>query len=236
MKKFLFLALCGLTLVAAASLGANPLKEDPEHQGPGFTGELDFRQLGNAPEGAVGTIVYDTGTFTGVGNIPAIADNFSFGNVFGPCPLPFTVTDLSMFMAIVDSLTTGSGNVFATVFGPLNTAGTNASPITSPLVALNANAFNNVSVSVQFTGTGSSSFLAGVWNPTAGTTAGPTPCANDCVGFDSAGTVAGNGFNGFALEDLNGGNFNAITNANAIYRVSGPNVPVELMSFTIDED
>jgi len=84
-----------------------------------------------------GTLVQDCKVPpAGVGNVPAVADNFSFGNVFGPCPLPFTVTDLSLFMVIVNSSTAGSGNAFVTVFGPLNTAGTNASPITSPLVAL----------------------------------------------------------------------------------------------------
>ena len=230
MKRALTLALLGLLVVVTAA-SANPLKDDPSHQGPGFQGTLDFRQVGAGPEG--GGIQYDTGVFTGVGNIPAIADNFSFGNQFGPCVLPFTVTDLSIFMALVDSGTTASGNAFATVFGPLNTAGTGAAPITSPLVALNPNAFNNVAVTLPFTGTGSSTFLAGVWNPTAGSTAGPTPCGNDCVGFDS--NDGGQGFHGMAIEDLNGGNFTPITTANAIYRVNGPNVPVELMGFTIED-
>ena len=235
MKKLLIFSLCGVALLAASSLVANPLKEADENVGTPFQGDLDFRQVGTVPEGP-GTIVYDTGNFTGVGDIPAIADNFAFGNVFGPCPLPFTVTDLSVFIALIDGGTSGTGNAFVTVFGPLNTAGTNAAPITSPSVPLMANMFNNVAVNVPFTGTGSSSFLAGVWNAGGGSTAGPTPCGTDCVGFDSSGTVGGNGFNGFAMEDLNGGNFTPITNANAIYRVSGNNVPVELMSFTIDED
>ena len=150
--------------------------------------------MGNAPDGP-GTIQYDTGTFTGVGDIPAVGDNFAFGNVFGPLNLPFTVTNLSIFMAVANSSTTGTGAAFVTVFGALNTAGTNAGPITSPNIAgLNANAFNTVGVNVPFTGTGTSTFLAGVWNPTAGSTAGPTPCANDCVGFDS--NAGGQGFNG----------------------------------------
>jgi hypothetical protein len=179
------------------------------------------------------TIQYDTGTFTGVGNIPAIADNFSFGNVFGPVALPFTVTDLSIFMALVDSSTMGSANAFVTVFSGLNTAGTNAAPRTSMSEPLNANAFNNVAVSEVFTGTGSGTFLAGVWNPTAGNTAGPTPCAVDCVGFDT--NNGPNGFHGFAIEDFSGGNFTPIPDANALYRVSGPGLPVELMTFSLED-
>lgn len=232
MKKAWILGLIVLVAVATA-VSANPLKEDPAHQGPGFSGTLDFRQVSPDPEGGPGTIQYDTGVFTGVGNIPAIGDNFAFGNQFGPLALPFTVTDLSIFIAIVNSSTTGSGNAFVTVFSALNTAGTGAAPRTSPSVPLNANAFNNVAVNEAFTGTGSSTFLAGVWNPTAGSTAGPTPCANDCVGFDN--NDGGQGFHGMAIEDLNGGNFTPITTANAIYRVSGTNVPVELMSFSIED-
>lgn len=235
MKNLLIFSLCSVALFAAASLWANPLKDADENVGNPYQGEFDFRQVGTIPEGP-GTIVYDTGNFTGVGNIPLVPDNFSFGNNFGPCPLPFTVTDLSIFMALVDGGTTAGGNAFVTVFGPLNTAGTNATVRTSPSVPLNPNAFNNVAVNLAYTGTGSSTFLAGVWNAGAGSTAAPTPCGTDCVGFDSSGTVGGNGFHGMAIEDLGGGNYSPITNANAIYRVSGNNVPVELMSFTIDEN
>ncbi len=234
MKQVLAIAACGV-LILASSVGANPIKEKEAAQpaGPGFQGELNFRNVGNAPDGP-GTIQYDTGTFTNVGDIPAITDNFSFGNVFGPLNLPFTVTNLSWFMAIVDSGTTGTGNAFVTVFSALNTAGTSAGARTSPNVAgQNANAFNTVGVNEAFTGTGTSTFLAGVWNPTAGNSGAPTPCAVDCVGFDT--NNGGQGFNGMAIEDLGGGNFQAITNANAILRVSGVNVPVELMSFSIED-
>jgi hypothetical protein len=230
MKRTLVLAACGV-LILATSVGANPLKEQ-EKPGVPFQGELNFRDVGSAPEGP-GTIQYDTGVFTGVGNIPLIADNFSFGNQFGPCPLPFTVTNVSIFMALVDGGTTGSGNAFVTIFSALNTAGTGAGAITSPSVPLNANAFNMVGVNVPYTGTGTSTFLAGVWNAGAGSTAAPTPCGTDCVGFDS--NDGGQGFHGFAMEDLGGGNFSPITDANAILRVSGINVPVELMSFSIED-
>ena len=219
------------TLLSATTAGANPLKEEAK-TGPEFEGKLDFRKLDEPSQRVFPPIRYDTGVFTGVGDIPAIGDNFSFGNTFGPCALPFTVTFLSLFMGIVDGSTTGSGNAFATVFAPLNSAGTNASPLTSPLVPMQANAFNTVFLTVPFTGTGSVTFLAGIWNPTAGSTAGPTPCANDCVGFDT--NKGGLGFHGFAMEDLGGGNFQAIPDANAILRAGGAHIPVELMTFTIE--
>ncbi len=220
-----------IALLLATTAAANPRKEKATH-GPGFQGKLDFRKLDASPERVFPPIRYDTGVFTGVGDIPAIPDNFSFGNTFGPCALPFSVTFLSFFMGIVDSSTTGSGNAFVTVFAPLNTAGTNASPLFSVSTPLQANAFNTVSLFVPFTGTGSVTFLAGIWNPTAGSTAGPTPCAVDCVGFDT--NKGGLGFHGFAMEDFGGGNFQAIPDANAILRAGGAHIPVELMTFTID--
>lgn len=243
-RNVLIVALC--VLVAGALVAAAGMTEDeialaearkaadvaasPQHH---FSGTLEPRTVGT-PEAGPGTIQYDTGTFTGVGDIPAVGDNFSFGNRFNtyngnPIPLPITVTQVSVYMAMVDGSSTGTGNAFATVYGPLNTAGTNAAPIQSPLVAMSAGTFNVVSyTAATITGTGNGSFLAGVWNPTQGTTSAPTPCGNDCVGFDSNGTV----FHGFAMEDLNGGNFTPIA-ANALLRVSGNVVPVELMNFTI---
>lgn len=232
MKKVLLFAVIGL-LALTSFASANPIKDAYTFDDQPFQGTLNFRDVGVAPEGP-GTIQYDTGTFTGVGSMPMVADNFSFGNNFGPCALPFTVTNLSIFAAIIDGSTTAAGNAFVTVFGPLNTAGTSAPALTSASAPLMANAFATFAISQQFTGTaGSSTFQAGVWNPGAGSTSAAVPCGTDCVGFDS--NDGGDGFHGMAVEDLGGGNFTPITNANAILRVSGPNVPVELMSFSIED-
>ena len=222
-----------VSIFAVGLVGAQQHPKDLEQPSPEFTGSLDFRRVDSGVLRGPGTIQYDTGVFTNVGDIPMIPDNFSFGNQFQVAVLPVTVTQITLFAAIVDGSTTGTANAFVTVFGPLNTAGTNAPSLTSSLVSLNANAMNTVALSQAFTGTGSGSFLAGVWNFQTGSTTASTPCAVDCVGFDN--NVGPDGFRGMAIEDINGGNFTPITNANAILRATGTNLPVELMTFSIDE-
>ena len=211
--------------------------------GAGFQGTPQFGRVGNNDTRTVfRTVTYDTGNFSGVPNIPAIPDNFSLGNRHSSAmgnpltALPITVTAYSVFMAAVNSSLTGTGAAFMTVFGPLNGPQTNASPVTSVNVAgLQAGSFNIHTFATPGVITAAPSFLAGVWNPTAGSTAGPTPCGNDCVGLDSSGTVNGQGFHAMAIEDLTGGNFQPIAGANALLRVSGKNVPVELMNFSVEE-
>jgi len=220
------------------------------NSGAGFQGQLHYGPVGTSGEGSFGnrtnfgTVVYDTGNFTNVPNIPAVTDNFSFGNQHDSAlgnPLsatPITVTAFQFFMALVNSSSAGTATAFITVFGPLNTAGTNASPLSSVSISAAAGMFNTFTfatpVVVPTTGGAPFSFLAGVWNPTAGPGT-PTPCANDCLGFDNSGTVNGQGFHGMAIEDIGGGNFTPIPTANGMLRVSGKNVPVELMDFSIDD-
>ena len=218
-------------------------ERESSRAGTGFQGTLVRRTL--QPESGnhtvFRTLVYDTGTFTGVPDIPAIADNFAFGNRYQSAngipfvSLPLTVTAFSVFLAAVNSSLTGTGNAFLTVFGPLNTAQTNAMPVASVNVAnLQAGSFNIFTFVTPAVITAAPSYLAGVWNPTAGSTAAQTPCGNDCVGLDTSGTLNGQGFHAMAIEDLGGGNFQMIPGANAILRTSYK-VPVELMNFTIED-
>lgn len=227
---------------AERQAAAQALKDaDSAQARPGFQGTLRTGTNHLVPARTANiSITYDTGTFTGVGDIPAIADNFAFGNNFdsisgGPVGGPkntVTITQLTAFMAIVDGSTTGTGGAFATIFGP--PVGTIAPSLTSANIAgLQAGTFNTIAIGATITGT-NLNFMAGIWNPTAGSTAGTTPCATDCVGFDNSGTVAGQGNHGMAVEDFGGGNFTPSTTANAMLRATGNLVPVELMSFSID--
>lgn len=209
--------------------------------GPGFQGTLKTGTQHSVPARTVNiSITYDTGTFTGVGEIPAIADNFSFGNVFdsvsggpiGGAKATVTITQLTAFMAIIDGNTTGTGGAFATIFGPVS--GTVAPSLTSANIAgLQAGTFNTIAIGATITGT-NLNFMAGIWNPTNGNTAGTGPCATDCVGFDNSSTVAGQGNHGMAIEDFGGGNFTPNTTASAMLRATGSLVPVELMTFSVD--
>ncbi len=227
---------------AERQAAAQALKNaDSATAGPGFQGTLRTGTKHSVPARTVNiSITYDTGTFTGVGTIPAVADNFSFGNHFdsvngdpiGGTKNTVTITQLTAFMAIVDGDTTGTGGAFATIFGP--PVGTVAPSLKSANIAgLQAGAFNTIAIATTITGT-NLNFMAGIWNPTAGSTAGTNPCATDCVGFDNAGTVAGQGNHGMAIEDFGGGNFTPNTTANAMLRATGSLVPVELMRFSVD--
>ena len=181
-------------------------------------------------------IVYDTGTFSGLPNIPAVADNFSFGNRYDtqsglPLAATVTINSVAFWPGLVNSATTGTNNAFVTIFGPVNTANTNVTPLTSPSLAFNPQTWNTVALGTAITGS-PSSFHIGMWNPTAGNTAGTTPCGNDCVGVDSS-TVNGQGFHGFAVEDLSGGNYQA-QSFNALIRPLGSGLPVELTTFEVE--
>lgn len=227
---------------AERQAAAQALKDaDTANAGPGFQGTLKTGTRHQAPvaKTAAISITYDTGTFAGVGTIPPVTDNFSFGNNFdtvnggaiGGGKTQVTITQLTAFIAIVDNSTTGTGGAFATIFGPLS--GTAAPSLTSAnLTGLQAGMFNTLPIGTTITGT-NVAFMAGVWNATAGDGSGTDPCAADCVGFDT-GTVGGQGFHGMAIEDFGGGNFTPNTTANAMLRASGNLIPVELMSYSVE--
>ncbi len=231
-------------LSKAERQAANQALKDAEsaQAGPGFQGRLRTGVQHQAPLNTVNiSITYDTGTFTGIGTIPAVPDNFAFGNNFdsvdggpiGGAKATITITQLTAFMAIVNSSTTVTNNAFMTIFGPPNTAGVAVALTSANIGDLQPGTFNTVALGTTITGT-NLNFMAGVWNPTNGTTGDTNPCTNDCVGFDSSGTSNGQGFHGMAVEDFGGGNFTPNSVANAMLRATGALVPVELMSFSID--
>ena len=206
----------------AAELRANPLQTRGAGGGPGVSPST--------------VIVYDTGTFTGLPNIPAVADNFSFGNRYDTqsgqgLATTVVINSVAFWPALIDGSTTASGNAFGTIFGAV-TGGTNLPPITSVSLPLNAQTWNTVT-NLAATITGSpSSFHIGLWNAGMGVTASPTPCASDCIGVDT-GTVNGQGFHGFAAEDIGGGNYQS-ESFNALIRPIGSGLPVELTTFEVE--
>ena len=215
-----------------------------------FSGTLQTGRDTNPPahhraeaRAQMGTIVYDSGVFDALPAQPAgIGDILSYGNQFntqlgGPIPAPsVTVTQVAFWPALVDGSTTASGSAFVTIFGPVNTAGTNASAINSTnqpgIVPQTWNTVAQTGTISPATGTGTAaSFLIGVFGAASG--AG-TDCATDCVGLDTGDTVNGQGFHAMHIDDFSGGDFGTIANANALIRAIGNVVPVELMNFSID--
>ncbi|MEM9594259.1 MAG: hypothetical protein AAGD06_08350 [Acidobacteriota bacterium] len=193
-----------------------------------------------AARATMGTITYDAGVFDTVPTQPAgITDILSFGNQFntqngGPIPAPtVTVTQIAVWPALIDG-GTSSGSGFLTIFGPVNTAGTNAAPVNSTNQPdLQPGAWNTVAQSgvIPTTGT-AASFLIGMFGAASG---GPgTPCDGDCPGFDTGDTVGGQGFHAMHIDDFSGGDFGTISNANALIRAIGNVVPVELLTFSIE--
>jgi len=255
MRRVLLVGTLCLMLLATQGLLAQSLedrkafKAQETANAKEFTGTIQAPIQTKAPnlpnsqtgEAAFGTITYDTGTFTNLAVQPAISgDVLSFGNQFntqngGIIPTPsVTVTQIAVWPALVDGSTTGSGSAFLTIFGPVNTAGTNAAPINSTNQGgLSPQTWNTVSQSgvIPFTGP-AASFLIGMWASTAPATG--SPCATDCVGFDDSASVNGQGFHGMHVDDFSGGDFGTISGENALIRAIGNVVPVELMTFEID--
>ncbi|MEM9557089.1 MAG: hypothetical protein AAGC60_22720 [Acidobacteriota bacterium] len=217
-----------------------------------FTGTLDKGVPTNPPQhlasdpsrATMGTITYDAGVFDALPTQPAgITDILSFGNQFdtqngGIIPAPtVTVTQIAAWPALVDGSSTASGSAFFTIFGPVNTAGTNAAPINStnqPNIQPQAwNTFSQLGVVSPATGTGTAaSFLIGIFGAASG---GPgTDCDGDCAAFDTGDTVAMQGFHAMRIDDFSGGDFGTIANANALIRAIGNVVPVELMNFSVE--
>ncbi|MCG8461433.1 MAG: hypothetical protein MI919_34560 [Holophagales bacterium] len=212
----------------------------------GIETETPPKRQPETPSAVFGTVIYDTGVFDTIPTQPAgITDILSYGNQFNshngnPIPAPsVTVTQIAVWPALVNGSTTASGSAFMTVFGPVNTAGTNASPILSVnhpgIVPQTWNTVAHLGTVSPATGTGTAaSFLIGMFGGASG--AG-TPCNSDCVGLDTGigSTVNGQGFHGMRVDDFGGGDFGTIASANALLRAIGNVVPVELMSFSIED-
>ncbi len=168
---------------------------------------------------AFGTIQYDTGTVTGTPNIGSVTWGNQFNTADGnPVTANGSVTQVQFYMAGAD------GFAFVSMYGPVG-GGTTASVIVSSNLAV-VTGFNTLPFNFGYTGP---SFLLGVW-------ADGSPIT-DMVGVDSAGTVGGQGFHGMVINDIVGTGFQTLPSSNVIMRPTGNLVvPVELMSFSVDEN
>ncbi len=197
---------------------------------------------------APGTNQYDSGNFDALPFVPAgstfALEDYNFGNRFNTdngntIPLPITVNTVQWFPAIVDSMTTGTGAVFITAFGLVNTAGTMAPRLGTfaSETGVAAGTWNTVMFTRTLTGTGAGSIQVGMWNAdtfTTGTGTGGT-CAADCVGLSTVAVTGGAGHHMRVEDNAAGSNYAQITTAHALFRIIGNVVPVELMNFTIEE-
>ena len=232
--KTVLSVLVAVTLVfGGAALMADEVKDlSQNHGGPGWAapsprGNVDPIALGST------TIGYDTGTVTAQSVSPG---SRAFGNVFdshlgNPLGMGNSVTQVTVFLAGL-----AGGAVFATAFDQLNTGAGTANSIndflwSSAETPLVVNALNTWSIAnagegpLNFVG---DSVLFGLWN-----TAQDVGTDEDAVGLDSSGTTMGQGFHGMQI-DFGGGAFSFMPGVNSIVRVTGPGLPVELMSFSVD--
>ncbi len=173
-------------------------------------------------------IVYDDGVVTA---LPGLS-SYSWGNRFdtadgGAIPDSATISQIQVYMFSVDS--GSSGNAFVSVFD--NLAGTTAAVIDSASLPLAAGTFNTIPASSfsssariinAFSAAGTQALLVGVWY-----------VAGDTVALGS-GTVGGQGMHGMLINDIAATDYQALTGVNALIRLQGSNLPVELVEFTVD--
>lgn len=177
--------------------------------------------LGAAPATAeLGEIQYDTGVLVA----PATEFDRTIGNRFDTAAGPPSGSGAVLASGSVTRLTfylagLGGTNAFLSVFGPVS--GTSAAPLRSVNVTGLEPGWNTHTFSppVPYSG---ASFLAGVWNRNAATSAP----VDDAVGLDSA-TRLGLGHHGFSIDDLNGTGFTPLP-TNAMVRAAGNVLPPEL--------
>ncbi|MEM6793961.1 MAG: hypothetical protein AAF725_08245 [Acidobacteriota bacterium] len=176
-------------------------------------------QTRQAPAVPFTSITYHSGALS-----PATAFSLTVGNRFdtaqttqgalAPAEMSGSISLVEVHMANV-----GGTGAFLSFYDQLS--GTSANFLSSVAVPLGPGS-NGVPLPTSILYVGSS-FLAGVWN-----------FQDDAVNL-ATGTVAGQGFHGMEINDINGTGFRAYTMTNAAFSVSG-NVarPVELLSFTIE--
>ena len=172
---------------------------------------------------AIGSIAYDDGVVTA---LPGVTSH-CFGNRFNtftgsPVMANGMLTEMSVFVASG----AGTDGIFVSLYGPVNTTAGTAPFVGDEFVTLTAgsgtwNAINLTGFTTPWSYSGPS-FLAGVWY-----------IAGDSVGLGT-GTTNGQGHHGMMINDIVGTGYTELSGLNALVRVTGDIVPVELMHFTIE--
>ena len=157
--------------------------------------------------------------------------SFMYGNRFdtadGSGPIADTATVSNIQFFIVTGA--GSDNVFLSAFDNLNETAATANPVGSGSVPLNngSGAWNTATagalgITNAFAPAGEQDLLVGVWY-----------VAGDTVGLGS-GTVGGQGHHGILINDIVGTGYQELTGLNALVRLQGSNLPVEMIDLTIE--
>ena len=196
------------------------------------------RRAGLAELVGTGTVQYDTGVAHTA--IPVIATSLDVGNRFST-PFMGTPHSISKVTFQMDGFFFGS-LAQVRVYGPPG-AGTTA-PVLFNTIASSTMIGTPVVFTLPTAVTGlSGNFLIGILQDTLGPTPTTTGPANPAVDINSG----GQGFHGMSIvgtpptTPTQGTGFNPAPTVapgvpfNAIIRATGNNLPVELMSFTVDE-
>ncbi len=200
---------------AARARGWEP-KAKGEFEGSGRTA--------GPPPKDLGSITYHSGILGpcgGCGTSESVGNRYDFAlnpanTAVGPVMMSGSITG-----ATFDMIDVGGSAVFFSVFwglaGPTAASGTSLSVPAAPGV-------NNV-IMVSPIGYTGSTFLAGIWNFTAGS---DTPAV-------ATGTIGGQGYHGMSINDISGTGFATIGALNGAISIKGNVVtPVELLNFDVE--
>ena len=160
----------------------------------------------------------------GVSNALPTVSSHMYGNRFNTVSGMALPTGGTLTMASFYLNSIGGAAAFVSVADQLNTgAGTAMNIISNNYAGLMAPGFNVVTFAPPLNFVGNS-FLAGVWY-----------FGSDVPGLGT-GTTMGQGFHGMHMNDggttLTG--FVPLTNQNALFRVNGSGLPVELLHFKVE--
>ena len=229
MRNSLRLMLIGAAIVACVLAAVSTM--DAGERGNPFTNAPKTTAFKANGDGSRATLQYDDGVR--VSRDPATGPNYPLiGNQFSP-GLPtgaHTITAVSFNLAGYWPPAAVLG-----MFGPA--AGTTA-PVLGIQVLSGVTGTGWWSAAIPSIAAGSGSFLAGIVNSTYAT------CTSTALSGSCEGVALGPGTNGYGHNamrisitgsaDTAGSGFATIPGQNAFIRVTGPNIPVELMRFVVE--
>ncbi|MEM7582989.1 MAG: hypothetical protein AAF560_06390 [Acidobacteriota bacterium] len=163
-----------------------------------------------------------------------VGNQFDVGGGGNPIAGPWTITGFA-----AQNAGPAYGSTATVVFFGGPGAGTTA-PVLGVLYVTLTGGINSFSLASPITGTGS--FLGGVVNSTYGlctVTSVPPGTSCDGVALDTAQNSTNPlGFHGFSIAAfvIPGTDFNTIGSQNAIFKVFGSALPIELMSFSVESE
>jgi hypothetical protein len=170
---------------------------------------------------------YDDGIVTSAPGTSSLmyGNRFDTADGSGPIADSATVSNIQFFIASG----AGTDNVFVSAFDNLNeTAGT-ANPVGSASMPLNNGSgdWNTASagalgITNAFAPAGEDDLLVGVWY-----------IAGDTVGLGT-GTAGGQGHHGIQINDIVGTGYAELPGLNALVRLQGSNLPIEMIDLTIE--